>query len=74
MKIHFASNINDRNALPVHECRADLVDDEITFTCTQCNYRRGFNLTTGMSWVENPNDRVQHIGSHAGQSIDEFEN
>lgn len=74
MKIHFAATSRNQYSPPVHECRSELIDGEIVFTCTRCNYRRGFNQATEMSWVENPNDWVQHIGSHAGNSIDDYEN
>lgn len=74
MKVHFYTTKRPSPSAPVHECRSELKDGEIIFTCTRCNYRRGFNPATEMSWVENPNDRVQHIGSHAGNSIDDYEN
>lgn len=61
---------------PVHECRSEYnrADGEVIFTCTKCPYRRGFSMATGDAWVENPNDQVHHTGSHAGQSIEQYEN
>ena len=59
MKIQFVTTKETEKV--THECISEYKNGEIIFTCKQCNYRRGFNISTGWAWVENPNDKIRHI-------------